>query len=63
MIERKSYKDLGILFKMSQRGTMQNAHLLGRNFADYIEYAGRKIVEEVKDPIGTKEHYHFFIFY
>lgn len=52
MLERKSYKDLSLLFRISQRGITQNAHLVGRTFAAYIENAGKKIVEEVKDPIG-----------
>ena len=52
MLERKSYKDLSLLFRISQRGVLQNAHLVGRSFAAYIESVGKKIVEEVKDPIG-----------
>ena len=52
MLEKKSYKDLVLLFKIAARGVVQNSHTLGRNFAAYIESMGRKIVEETKDPIG-----------
>ena len=54
MLEKKSYKDLSLIFKLSQRGVVQNSHMLGRNFAGYIEAVGKKFVEEVKDPIGNK---------
>jgi len=57
MIERKSFNDLSLIFRVSQRGVVQNTHLLGRSFAGYIESVGKKIVEEVKDPIDFSRRF------
>jgi hypothetical protein len=51
MIDKKSFKDLTLFYKLSKRGNVQNSITLGRNFSGYIENIGAKINEETKDPI------------